>query len=318
MNDHLIIKLQGPIAIFGAAGFVGSHLMAQISSVRLDVIGFTRNPKSSWRLKKLGIDKKQIARCDLLNKESINKVIKKYRPKTIFNLAAYGAYSWQEDIPRIYGTNFNSTLTLVECLKKYPIKIYIHAGSQSEYGLNANRPSEDSELLPNSHYAVSKVNTYYLLKYYAMKENFPALHLRLYSVYGPLEETGRLMPTLIEKVKDGALPNFVDQNISRDFIYIDDVISAMLTVATKATKKHYGQAYNVATGKKTTMKDLASTTRKLFNIKQSPKFGTMKKRAWDLSDWVGEPSKIKRDFSWQAKTPLNEGLKKYFEYEKNS
>lgn len=315
MKSDLIQKLAGPIAIFGTAGFVGSHLLAKITQARQDVIGLSSNPQGAWRLKKLSINKKHIARCNLLNFKETKTRINHYRPKTIFNLAAYGAYSWQSDWQKIYQTNLLSSINLLEALKNTDLKIYVQTGSQSEYGFNSNAPKEEDVLYPNSHYAVSKIAMYYALKYYCHKENFPGVHLRLYSVYGPLEEPGRLIATLIENVRQGKLPPFVNPDISRDFIYIDDVIDALLTVAYKSGKKHYGEAYNIATGRKTTMADLAKISQKLFRIDKKPKFGTMKQRAWDLTNWVGDSSKIKRDFGFVAKTSLEQGLKKSYEFE---
>lgn len=315
-----ILKLHGPIAIFGAGGFVGVDLLTTILKSRNDVIGISSDPRKAWRLKANAISSKNIARCDLLNEKNIEEVIKKYRPKTIFNLAAYGAYSKQKDINKIYLTNFNSTLRLIEELKKYSFSAYVQSGSQSEYGLNSSAPGEDDELIPNSHYAVSKTAVYYLLKYYGKVEKLPVVHLRLYSVYGPWEEPDRLMSVLIRAAKKGKLPNFVDPQISRDFVYIDDVVEAMIMVADKirrdqkksdkSEKLYYGEAFNVCTGKKTTIKELAYLAKKLFKIKKEPKFETMRNRGWDLKDWYGNPEKIEKVFGWKAKTSLEKGLKK--------
>lgn len=313
-NQIQITKLKGPIAIFGAGGFVGINLLNSLLKVRNDIIGFSQNPQKSWRIKANKIPDKNIARCNLLVADNIESVIKKYRPKTIFNLAAYGAYSKQKDIERIYQTNFNSTACLIESLKKYGFNAYIHAGSQSEYGLNSAGPSENAELFPNSHYAVSKVACYHLLKYYGKVERLPVAHLRLYSVYGPWEEPGRLIPVLIEAVRRGKLPPFVDPNISRDFVYIDDVIEAMTRVAKGLRKDHYGEVFNIATGKKTTIKALAYLAKKLFKIKGEPKFGSFKNRDWDVLDWYGNPKKIYKEFGWKAKISLEEGLIRFFNH----
>lgn len=305
--------MKGPIAIFGAGGFVGINLLDTILKIRDDVIGFSQDPEHSRRILKNNIPQKNIAKCNLLNAEEIQKTIKTYRPKTIFNLSAYGAYSKQTDIDKIYRTNFLSTVNLIETLKQYSFSAYIHAGSQSEYGLNATTPKETDELMPNSHYAVSKTAVHYLLKYYGIVEKLPVAHLRLYSVYGPWEEPDRLIPVLLQKAKEKKLPQFVDGKISRDFIFIDDVIDAMILVAEKLSPQQYGDVFNIATGKKTTMKELALLAKKLFDIDENPVFNTMKQRNWDIKNWYGNPEKMKKIFGWKAKTSLQEGLKKTYE-----
>ena len=216
--DRMIDNLKGPIIIFGAGGFIGFNLLQTILRYRSDVFGVFSEPNKNWRLKKLPTPLHNVVKCDLTAGGEIKTIISRIRPKTVFNLAAYGAYSTQQEIDRIYQINFNSTYLLIEELKKYGFLSYLHAGSQSEYGLNCSGPSEDDELIPNSHYAVSKTADSYLLKYYGKVEKLPVVHLRFYSVYGPWEEPNRLMATLIREGKRGKLPKFVDPTISRDFI----------------------------------------------------------------------------------------------------
>ncbi len=310
------MKITGPIAVYGAAGFVGINLLNSLLKVRSDVIGLSSEPEKSWRIKANKITKANLAKCDLLDIKDIKKTLTKYKPQTIFNLAAYGAYSKQKDIKKIYETNFISTVNLIEELKKHSFKVYIHAGSQSEYGLNSGGPAEEGELVPNSHYALSKTAVYYLLKYYGKIERLPVIHARLYSAYGPWEEADRLMPVLVENLKKGRLPDFVDPDISRDFIYIEDVISALLVLAAKIKTEHYGEAFNLCTGKKTTIKELAYLAKKLFKIKALPKFGAMQNRAWDVKGWYGNPKKMQKTFGWRTKISLKEGLLRFYNHEK--
>ncbi len=308
-------NLEGPIAIFGVGGFIGINLLQKILAVRSDVIGFSHDPEKSWRLKKASISSRFVTECNLLNRDQVNSVIKKYTPQTIFNLAAYGSYSWDTDSERIYQTNLNATVEIIESLKRKRFTAYIHAGSQSEYGLNAAAPAETDATIPNSHYAVSKLAVRYLLSYFGAMEQLPVVHLRLYSIFAPWKEPRRLMPTLIRQAIRHKLPAFVAPNISRDYVYIDDCIEALITVATGMEKKHYGEVFNVASGKKTTMKELALIAKKLFNIDKAPVFEGMKKRDWDLADWWGNPKKINSEFGWSAKTTLRQGLIKFYNYE---
>lgn len=312
----MVHQLKGPIMIFGAGGFIGINLLKRILNERCDIIGVSSDPQKSWRIIQNKIPAKNIHQCDLLDEKQLASTIKRYKPQTVFNLAAYGAYSKQKDIPLIYQTNFNSTVKLIEMLKTNGFCCYVQAGSNSEYGLNADSPAENDELTPNSHYAVSKIAIYYLLKYLGKIEKLPVVHLRFYSVYGPWEEPDRLIPVLIRKAKLGDLPDFVDPDISRDFIYIDDLVDACITVAAKLKKTQYGEAYNVATGKKTTIGKLAFLAKKLFKIKKQPRFGTMPKRRWDVKNWWGNPKKIEKTFGWKAKISLEEGLLKFFNYGK--
>ena len=320
LSPALVAKvkaLEGPILIFGAGGFIGINLLKSLLLYRKDVFGASHDYINSWRLLANKIPMANLINCDITEQHRVEDVIKEVKPKTIFNLAAYGAYSKQKEYNKIYATNFNATTIIIEVLKKQGFSAYVHAGSSSEYGLNSAAPSEDATLIPNTHYSVSKVSTYYLMKYYGKVEELPVVHLRLYSAFGPWEEPDRLMPVLLAHARNGKLPQLVNPDISRDFIYITDICSAFIYAAHKLQKKHYGEAYNVGTGDKTTIKELVEIVRKKQGLKVKPSYNTMPNRVWDLTDWYGNISHIKKDLKWSPEISLEEGLNKSIQWQKD-
>lgn len=311
-----IHKLKGPILIFGAGGFIGINLLQKLLLVRKDVYGISHDINNNWRFRATAIPKKYLLECDMNDNKVVEKIIKKIKPKTVFNLVAYGAYSKQKDIKKIYETNITATVLLLELLKDKKIAAYIHAGSQSEYGLNSSQPKESEELVPNSHYAVSKVTNYFTLIYYGKVEKMPVIHLRLYSAFGPWEEPDRLIPVLLSKARNGVFPHFVDPSISRDFIYVEDIVDAFIKAAVSMNPQLYGEVFNVATGKKTTIRQLAYFVKNLLHMKVSPKFGGMQNRQWDLKDWYGNTKKIQKILQWKPFYSLKEGLEKTIAWQK--
>lgn len=303
-----IKRLKGPIAVFGAGGFIGANLLCFLSRYRADVIGVSQNPCANWRLHEARIGKNNLEKCDITDYSQIKNFLFDIKPKTIFNLAAYGAYSSQKVYKKIYNTNFNVALDIIELAKDYGFASYVHAGSSSEYGTNSKKPAENDELFPNSHYAVSKVASSYVVKYYGKIEKLPVTNLRIYSAYGPWEEPDRLIPTLVSMAKKGKWPKFVNPLIARDFVYVDDVCEAFI-LAANSIKKTSGNSYNIGTGKKTTIKSLALLSKAIFKVPGAPLFGKMKNRKWDLTDWYANPRKAKNEFGWIARTRIDEGLR---------
>ncbi|MBY0427329.1 MAG: NAD(P)-dependent oxidoreductase, partial [Cytophagales bacterium] len=297
-----INDLQGPIFIFGATGFVGANLLEIIYSVRKDVYALTHDSSVAWRLKLLDFPSQNILHCDILSKGNTEDLFKEYDPKTVFNLAAYGAYSKQSNINLTYETNIIGTVNILEASKN--VKILLNTGSSSEYGYNCEAPSEDDDLQPNSHYSVSKISVSYLLKFYARQFNTPCANVRLYSIYGPWEEPDRLIPKLIEEGRKKKYPPFVNPKISRDFVYIDDCVEALLDLANCLTPENYGKSFNICTGTKTTIEDLAHLSQKIFGINESPVWGAMENRKWDLQDWYGNPALFHRVTNWKPKVSL--------------
>jgi polyisoprenyl-phosphate glycosyltransferase len=142
----------------------------------------------------------------------------------------------------------------------------------------------------------------------------PCVNLRLYSVYGPLEDTSRLIPNLLRQALSGHLPPFVDPRTSRDFIHVKDVCRAFINAALRMHPDIYGESFNIGSGIRTTIGDLADTTRQLFAVADEPVFGTMEGRSWDLADWYADASKAREVLAWQPEIALADGLRSTSEW----
>ncbi|KDP87538.1 epimerase [Cupriavidus sp. SK-3] len=300
-----IRALRGPIVITGAAGFVGANLFKKILAVRRDVYAVVRGG-SSWRL--TDVPDSNLLRADVNDPAAVKHLIDTIVPQTVMDCVAYGAYSFEQDPSLIYQTNFNSIVSLVNLLAKQGISAFVHAGSSSEYGNNSAAPREDAIGEPNSHYAVSKAAVAEYLRYMGKQQHFPCVNLRLYSVYGPLEDGSRLIPNLLRKALSGDLPPFVSPATSRDFIHVDDVCTAFISAAIRMNPSLYGESYNIGSGRKTTIRELATLTRELFHVKKEPEFGSMEGRSWDLAEWYANAEKANTQLGWQASIQLREGL----------
>jgi nucleoside-diphosphate-sugar epimerase/glycosyltransferase involved in cell wall biosynthesis len=298
--------LRGPILVLGAGGFVGANLLRRLLKYREDVFGVVRT-LPAWRLD--GIDRRHILEADLIDLAATRNLVANVRPSTIFDCIAYGAYSFETDQELIYRTNFTALVQLMELLADTGFTAFVHAGSSSEYGTNSAGPLEEASLQPNSHYSVSKAAASNYISYVGNIRRLPVLNLRLYSVYGPLEDLSRLIPNLVAKGLKGAFPPLVDPNTSRDFVYIDDVCDAFVHAAARLTPDIYGQAFNIGTGRATTIREVARVAGDVFAIRAEPIFGSMAGRSWDLPDWYAAPGKAERLLNWTAKTDLATGLK---------
>jgi dolichol-phosphate mannosyltransferase len=302
--EEKVKRLQGPILVLGASGFVGANLLRALLPYRDDVYG-TASRTPAWRLD--GIPAKHVKVVDLLIDSSLDHLLGEVQPRTILDCVAYGAYSFERSSDLIYRTNFNFVERLLSRLDKRNLSVYVHAGSSSEYGGNASGPLESAPLQPNSHYAVSKAAASHAIYYYGKSLGLPCANLRLYSVYGPLEDSSRLIPALVRSGDQGQYPEFVDPNISRDFIYTDDVVEAFLDVPLNLKPEDFGESFNVGTGRKTTIADCAATAKEVFGIAAEPVF-TMKNREWDVPDWYANIDKIETRIAWQPRTSFQEGL----------
>lgn len=306
-----IMALRGPILVLGAAGFVGANLFRHLSRLRDDVYAVVRDEKN-WRLREVG-DEKVIA-CDLNDPAAARHLVQAIDPQTVFDCIAYGAYSFEDKAELIYRTNFHSLVQLVELLKERGVSAFVHAGTSSEYGLNCAAPREGDTCEPNSHYAVSKVAAASYLRWVGKQNAFPCINLRLYSIYGPLEDTSRLIPNIVRLAGQGRLPPLVDPRTSRDFVHVDDACAAFVTAAVRMNPDLYGEDFNIGSGTRTTIAELAATVREQFGVQEEPKFGSMEGRSWDLADWYADPGKALRLLGWKTRIPLSDGLRSTAEW----
>jgi dolichol-phosphate mannosyltransferase len=301
-----IESLQGPIMVLGASGFIGANLLRLMLRFRSDVFG-TSSSTSAWRLE--GVPSANVMPGDLLIDQSVATLLDAVRPRTVFNCLAFGAYSFQTDAALIYRTNVDLTARLMEELAARGVHRYVHAGSSSEYGDDASGPAEDTALHPNSHYSVSKGAAAGLIHFMGKKRGFPGVNLRLYSVYGPYEDSSRLVPVAVLNGIAGRHSQFVDPEISRDFLYVDDCCEAFFDAALNLDPAQYGESFNIGSGIKTTIGEFAHLCKSLYGLTGEPEF-TMPNRSWDVARWYANPAKAEAGLGWRARTPLRDGMER--------
>lgn len=305
--DDKLRNLVGPVLILGASGFIGANLLRRLLAVRNDVTG-TVFSGDTWRLD--GVPSANIAFLNLQDPISVNSVLRRIAPQTIFDCSSFGAYSFEQDYERIHATNYLSFIQLMEDVAGMGLAAFVHAGSSSEYGLNCTAPDEDTPLVPNSHYAVSKAATSSAIAYFGKVRGIPVTNLRLYAVYGPFEDSSRLIPVLCEASLRDELPVLAHAEVSRDFVHVDDVVEAFADTALHMSPNLAGESINIGSGQPTTLAALADLARACFALNAEPRFNPAVGRAWDTDNWYADTSKAHHLLGWSARISLEEGLKR--------
>ena len=118
--------------------------------------------------------------CDLM--KDARAVIELVKPRTIFDMVAYGGYLAQKNVPLIYQTNVLMKSILLELAAEYKID-YFHAGSSSEYGDILDAPTEDTALKPYTHYAVAKGAAAGLIHYFGRAPRISAVPIFAFMLF---------------------------------------------------------------------------------------------------------------------------------------
>lgn len=301
--------------ITGANGFVGANLVELLLKKNYAVHILVRKNSDLWRLKKI-LKNLKVHLGDINNQTFLKKTFEKVNPEYIFHLASYGNSSNDTDLNEMIDVNIIGLKNMFEATRKINYKAFVITGSSSEYGFKNKPMRETDSIEPNSYYSATKASATLIAQSFAILNNKPIYIARLFSVFGPYEENNRFIPTAIKLAfNDKEIP-LTPKNVKRDFIYIEDIVEALLKMA--KTKLKNGEIINLGTGMQHGNYEIIKTIEKILQKKLKVKINGFPNRAWDTSYWVSDNRKAKKLLSWVPKYSLEKGLTKTIEWFKTN
>lgn len=295
------------ILIFGGTGFIGTNLLKKLNLFKYSLYSVsTKIP-----LKRKKIKKVKYIELDITKKKEFKK-LNKFKIDIVVNLAGYIDHS---NTKQTLKSHFEGAKNIIKYFNKKKLKLFIQAGSSLEYGDSYSPQREDFKCKPKSNYGLAKYKvTEYLSKLKNL--NFCFIVLRLYQVYGPYQDTSRLIPYVIASCINNKFFNCTSGRQIRDFLFIDDLIELFIKII--KFKKFSNAIYNVGSGKKTLVKNVIKFIHS--NIKKGkPLFDKIKMRKDETSILYPNINKVKKVFNWVPKTSIDKGLIKTISfYTKNN
>lgn len=305
------------VVVTGGTGFVGANLVRRLIADGHQTHLLVRPEFSPWRIDSIR-DRITTHEVSLSDAGALMSVLREIEPNWVFHLAAYGAYSWQTDEAQMHETNILGTKNLLKASIDLGVASFVNTGSSSEYGRQDHAPVETEEARPDTPYGRTKAIATAMCVTAARFGNptSATTHvaatgistLRLYSAYGPFEDPRRLLPSLIVHGRRGVFPPLVNSQTARDFVYVDDVVDACLLAAQRADGEP-GAIYNVGTGVQTTVGEAVEVARRVLNIPDEPRWGSMPARVWDTETWVADSRKIRTDLGWEPRYTFEDGFR---------
>ena len=305
------------VFVTGASGFVGSHLVSQLISKHAKVITLSKNRlKSSTKvINEIG---------SVENFGRLNDILKRYRVNTVFHLAAQPIVEIGQDNPiKTFEVNIKGTWNILECARENNIQKVIIASTVHVYGDNPKVPFKEEYFpQPSRPYETSKACADLLAQSFADTYDLPVEIPRFVNIYGPGDfNFSRLIPKVIKSVLQGEQPEVWDVGSVRDFLYIDDAISAYLITAEKRLdNKKRLRIFNFGTGEQIKIYDLVQKIIKIMGkgikvkVEQLPE-----ERSNEIKKQYVSIAKAKRKLGWYPKVTLNSGLSKTITwYQENS
>lgn len=291
--------------VTGATGFVGANLIATLVERGENVYAIIRKKSNLQRIAPF-FSQLGVFIGDLREEEFINHVFAKTSPDIIVHAAVYGGLPFQNDYDLIMQTNCMSTYNIFKVAYGLGKVTLINLGSSSEYGLKDHPMHENDFLEPRTLYGITKAFSTLLCSHYGRDLGLNCCTLRLFSPYGPGEDAGRLIPTLMKAVVNRERPRLASPTSVRDFVYIRDVIEAIFLAANKENLQ--GIILNVGSGVQHSVKEVVETLSKVSGVMLSPIWRVNPGRTGESSTWVADITRTKSFLQWKPKTSLEEGL----------
>ena len=295
------------VLITGAAGFIGANVTAELVRRQHEVTLLTRRTTDLWRLDQLPTSTLTIIPGDLASARDVHRAVTRASPECIIHCATRGAYPLQTDLLDIAMTDVIGFANLLTSAAAINCPHLINTGSSSEYGTLSAGPRESSPVSPNSVYSASKAWATCIGQQALQSCGQVVTTLRLYSVYGFLEDPSRLVPRICAYGLRGTLPPLASPTIVRDFVWIGDVVEAYRRVVELGPPASC-EVYNVGSGRETRLDEVAAVASRVFGIAEQPNWNTYPPRAWETGRWFADTRKIQHAFGWSAGVDLTDGL----------
>ena len=313
------------VIVTGGLGFIGSNLIKILLKKKYFVINIDKVTYSSnfYNVKKFSKNKNyKFFKVDINNKKKVLKILKKYKPNCIFNLAAETHVDRSIDGPESFmKSNILGVFNLLQAFKKYIEKnkksLLIHISTDEVYGdVLTGRSKEDDPYKPSSPYAASKASSDHLVYSYIRTFKIPAIITNCSNNYGPRQHPEKLIPKLIYNIFNNKnLPIYGKGLNSREWIYVDDHCEALVKIFEKGK---IGNFYNIGSNLNLNNIKISKLLIKIakikFNVGRNVKIKYVKDRPGHDIRYALNSNKLIKNLKWKPKTNIINGLKRTFDW----
>lgn len=309
--------------ITGGAGFIGSNLVQYLLNNGAKLVRVLDNMSNGYE-KNLaqfeGDSRLEVVIGDITNKKTCLEVVKGI--DFVSHQAALGSVPRSLKTPLLtHEANSTGFLNMLTASKDAGVKTFVYASSSSVYGDNKEMPKlEDKTGNPLSPYAVSKKTNELYAKTFNTAYGMQTIGLRYFNIFGPNQSPNGPYAAVIPLYMNALLQNkagkfFGDGEQSRDFTFVENAVQANIKAMLCQNKEAFGEAYNIACGYKTSVKELYEV---LKNAAESDKEAEIHPpRTGDIRDSLANIDKAKNNFGYNPEISIKDGLEITLSWFKN-
>jgi UDP-glucose 4-epimerase len=294
--------------VTGGAGFIGSHL---VDALLAEGYGVTVIDDLSSGEERRVAEGAQLHELDIVDRSAVTAVVEALQPQAVFHLAAQASVVVSVENPgRDCEVNVQGTLNVVDAANKRGIPVVFTSTGGALYGDDAPRPTGEEQIpQPLSPYGASKLAGESYVGTWSRAEGVANAICRLGNVYGPRQsphgEAG-VVSIFTHRLHTGQAPKlFGHGKPTRDYVYVGDVVRALLAAVGKAG------TFNIATGVETDVMTVWSELRKVAGSDLEAELAEL--RPGELQQSCLDAGLAERELGWRAQVPIAEGLQKTYE-----
>jgi len=303
------------VFVTGATGFLGANLVTRLVKEQAAVVCLQRDAVQPNSFDLFGLrDKVTVVHGDVQDLSLLQRILNEYEIDSVFHLAAQAIVGAANRSPiSTFETNVRGTYMLLEACRLSPsVKRVVVASSDKAYGSNTTLPyREDFPLQGTFPYDVSKSCTDLLARSYALTYDLPVVVTRSANIYGPGDiNLSRIIPgTIVAVLKNESPIIRSDGTPLREFIFVDDVVSAYLTLAENISRAK-GEAFNIGSDRPVQILEL---TNRIIDLAGSngdiePRIMLKSKIEHEIDAQYLSADKIHSLLDWRAEVDLDAGL----------
>ncbi len=308
------------ILITGGAGFIGSHLIDFLMATNEYSITCVDNFDNFYdpELKRKNIKPHinnadfKLIEADITDKNLFEKLDGHY--DIVVHLAAKAGVRPSIKDPVLYQhVNVVGLQNILEIAKLKFVKQFVFGSSSSVYGINPNYPwkESDTDLMPVSPYASSKIAGEWLGKTYSQLYGMRFIALRFFTVYGPRQRPDLAINNFTRKINTGEPINFFgDGNTFRDYTFVKDTVDGIVS-AMKYDKSNF-EIINLGNNNPVTLSQLVSTIEKVLDKKAI--LNKLPEQEGDVPVTCADISKAQQLLNYNPQIKLEDGLKQFISW----
>ena len=297
------------VLVTGASGFIGANLVRSLLAGGAEVHALLRPASAPWRLDGV-LGRVRVHSAALTDRGALERAFTEARPAVVFHLATPRGHD-EPDRIRLLEETIVGAAHLLSLVREVGGCRLVVAGSSLEYGPSDAAHHEAAPLWPTTVHGVAKAAVSLLCRQDAIAHGTAVCVLRIFHAYGPWEHPDKFFPRALRAALDGQLLPLTEPGIRRDWVFVDDVIDAMLRAASRDLP---GEWLNIGSGEELSNEGVLASIAAVTGREVRTAAGEYPRGPADAAHRRADWSRARAVLGWAPRHDLAAGVQRTLEW----